>query len=148
MPKLHYSRATTGEKVAECLLDPADAGLIGGLVSAATQQGAGLLWVHSRADLSGAGFTARPGFHEFRADPCPPGGEELPVLPDEVVLGLLPRTFTGRQEKATVVAFHLGRCHGTLMYKAVVWFFPQHGQAFNPHSYENVCTGTFHGTAH
>jgi len=29
MPKLHYSRATTGEKVAECLLDPADAGLIG-----------------------------------------------------------------------------------------------------------------------
>jgi hypothetical protein len=94
MPKLHYSRATTGEKVAECLLDPADAGLIGDLVYAATQNGAGLLWVHSRADLSGAGFTARPGFHEFRADPCPPGGEELPVLPDEVVLGLLPRTFT------------------------------------------------------
>ena len=94
MPKLHYSRATTGEKVAECLLDPADAGLIGDLVSAATQNGAGLLWVHSRADLSGAGFTARPGFHEFRADPCPSGGEELPVLPDEVVLGLLPRTFT------------------------------------------------------
>jgi hypothetical protein len=96
MPKLHYSRATTGEKVAECLLDPADAGLIGDLVSAATHNGAGLLWVHSRADLSGAGFTARPGFHEFRADPCPPGGEELPVLPDEVVLGLLPRTFTGQ----------------------------------------------------
>jgi hypothetical protein len=96
MPKLHYSRATTGEKVAECLLDPADAGLIGDLVSAATQQGAGLLWVHSRASRSGAGFTARPGFHEFRADPCPSGGEELPVLPDEVVLGLLPRTFIGQ----------------------------------------------------
>jgi len=96
MPKLHYSRATTGEKVAECLLDPADAGLIGDLVSEATQNGAGLLWVHSRADLSGAGFTARPGYHEFRADPCPSGGEELPVLPDEVVLGLLPRTFTGQ----------------------------------------------------
>ena len=30
--------------------------------------------MHSRADLSGAGFTARPGFHEFRADPCPSGG--------------------------------------------------------------------------
>jgi hypothetical protein len=96
MPKLHYSRATTGEKVAECLLDPADAGLIGDLVSEATQQGASLLWVHSRADLSGAGFTARPGFHEFRADPCPSGGEELPVLPGEVVLDLLPRTFTGQ----------------------------------------------------
>jgi hypothetical protein len=96
MPKLHYARATTGEKVAECLLDPADAGLAGDLVSAATQQGANLLWVHSRADLSGAGFTARPGFHEFRADPCPAGGEELPVLPGEVVLDLLPRTFTGQ----------------------------------------------------
>jgi hypothetical protein len=34
------------------------------------------------------------------------------------------------------------------MYQAVVWYFPQHGQAFNPHSYENVCAGTFHGTAH
>lgn len=54
---------------------------------------------------------------------------------------------TGRQAKATVVAFHLGRCHGTLMYQAIEWFFPQHGQSFNPASYENVCTGTFHGTA-
>lgn len=67
MPKLHYSRATTGEKVAECLLDPADAGLIGDLVSAATQQGAGLLWVHSRASRSGAGFelTERNGGWEL-----------------------------------------------------------------------------------
>jgi len=52
---------------------------------------------------------------------------------------------TGRQARATVVAFHLGRCHGTLMYKAVEWFFPQHGQSFSPVNYENVCAGTFHG---
>lgn len=53
---------------------------------------------------------------------------------------------TGRQARATVVAFHLGRCHGTLMYKAVEWYFPQHGQSFSPVNYENVCAGTFHGT--
>jgi hypothetical protein len=96
MPKLHYSRATTGEKVAECLLDPADAGLIGDLISEATRDGATLLWVHSRADLSGAGFTEKTGFREYRADPCPAGGEDLPVLTDEVVLDLLPRAFTGQ----------------------------------------------------
>jgi hypothetical protein len=53
---------------------------------------------------------------------------------------------TGHQIRATVVAFHLGRCHGTLMYQAVEWFFPQHGQSFSPVNYENVCAGTFHGT--
>jgi hypothetical protein len=53
---------------------------------------------------------------------------------------------TGREIRATVVAFHLGRCHGTLMYKAVEWFFPQHGQAFSPVNYEDVCAGSFHGT--
>ena len=53
---------------------------------------------------------------------------------------------TGRQARATVVAFHLGRCHGRLMYKAVEWYFPQHGQSFSPVNYENVCAGTFHGT--
>ncbi len=95
MPKLYYSRATTGEKVAECVLAAGDAGQIGELITEASAQGAALLWVHSDADLSGAGFTARPGFYEFRADPCPAGGEDLPVLSNEVVLGLLPRAFTG-----------------------------------------------------
>jgi hypothetical protein len=55
---------------------------------------------------------------------------------------------TGHQSQATVIAFHLGRCHGTLMYQAVEWYFPGHGQHFSPSNYENVCTGTFHGTAH
>jgi hypothetical protein len=50
---------------------------------------------------------------------------------------------TGTQETATVVAFNLGHCHGTLMYKAVEWYFPQQGQAFDPTHYENVCTGSY-----
>lgn len=52
------------------------------------------------------------------------------------------RVSTGTEEPATVVAFNLGTCGGTLMYQAVEWYFPQHGQVFNPHRYENICTGT------
>lgn len=50
---------------------------------------------------------------------------------------------TGTQEPVTVVAFHLGTCDGKLMYRAVEWYFSQHGQAFSPGKYENVCTGSF-----
>ena len=49
----------------------------------------------------------------------------------------------GTQERATVRAFRLGSCHGTLMYRAVEWYFPQHGQAFSSSHYENICTGTY-----
>jgi hypothetical protein len=51
----------------------------------------------------------------------------------------------GTEESATVVAFDLGNCDGKLMYQAVEWYFPQHGQAFNPNQYENICTGTYVG---
>jgi hypothetical protein len=51
----------------------------------------------------------------------------------------------GTEESATVVAFNLGTCDGRLMYHAVEWYFPQHGQAFNPNQYENICTGTYVG---
>ncbi len=51
----------------------------------------------------------------------------------------------GRPETATVVAFDLGSCHGTFMYQAVEWYFPQHGQSFNAGQYENVCTGSYVG---
>jgi hypothetical protein len=37
----------------------------------------------------------------------------------------------GRPQPATIVAFDLGTCHGKLMYQAVEWYFPQHGQAFS-----------------
>jgi hypothetical protein len=51
----------------------------------------------------------------------------------------------GTEETATVVAFNLGTCDGKLMYQAVEWYFPQHGQAFNANQYENICTGTYVG---
>jgi hypothetical protein len=51
----------------------------------------------------------------------------------------------GTEESATVVAFNLGTCDGKVMYQAVEWYFPQHGQAFNPNQYENICTGTYVG---
>jgi len=42
-----------------------------------------------------------------------------------------------------VVAFDLGSCDGKLMYQAVEWYFPQHGQAFDAGQYENICTGSY-----
>jgi hypothetical protein len=52
----------------------------------------------------------------------------------------------GTEEPATVMAFDLGTCDGKLMYQAIEWYFPQHGQAFNPNMYENICTGSYVGT--
>ena len=57
-----------------------------------------------------------------------------------------PRSHRGlAAQSVTIVAFDLGTCGGTLMYQAVEWFFPQHGQAFQANHYENVCTGTYVG---
>jgi len=50
---------------------------------------------------------------------------------------------TGTEETATVVAFDLGTCDGKLMYQAVEWYFPQHGQAFDAGRYQNICTGSY-----
>jgi hypothetical protein len=52
---------------------------------------------------------------------------------------------SGREEPATIVAFDLGRCGGTLMYRAVEWYFPQHGQAFSASQYEDICSGSYVG---
>ncbi len=49
----------------------------------------------------------------------------------------------GRDELATVVAFDLAKCEGKLMYRAIEWYFPQHGQSFNSKQYENICTGSY-----
>jgi hypothetical protein len=43
------------------------------------------------------------------------------------------------------VAFDLGNCDGKLMYRAVEWYFPQHGEHFNPRQYEDICTGSYVG---
>jgi hypothetical protein len=53
----------------------------------------------------------------------------------------------GRIEAATIVAFDLGDCDGVRMYRAVEWYFPQHGGAFNPARYEDICKGTYRGEA-
>jgi hypothetical protein len=49
----------------------------------------------------------------------------------------------GTEETVTVVAFHLDTCDGKLMYQAVEWYFPQHGQTFHAGQYENICTGGY-----
>ena len=48
----------------------------------------------------------------------------------------------GTQEVATVVAFDLGDCQGTLAYRAIEWYYPQHGDSFNPNQDQNICTGS------
>jgi hypothetical protein len=30
------------------------------------------------------------------------------------------------------------------MYEAVEWYFPQHGQSFNPNQFENIWVGAYH----
>lgn len=52
---------------------------------------------------------------------------------------------TGTQETVTIVAFDLGTCGGKLMYQAVEWYFPQHGETFDPNQYEDICTGSYVG---
>lgn len=52
---------------------------------------------------------------------------------------------TGTQETVTIVAFNLGTCGGKLMYRAVEWYFPQHGQKFDPSQYEDICHGSYVG---
>jgi hypothetical protein len=49
----------------------------------------------------------------------------------------------GTQQPVTIVAFDPGDCGGRLMYRAVEWYFPQHGQSFDAHQYEDVCTGSY-----
>lgn len=51
----------------------------------------------------------------------------------------------GTQETVTIVAFDLGTCDGKLMYRAVEWYFPQHGDNFDPNQYEDICTGSYVG---
>ncbi len=48
-------------------------------------------------------------------------------------------------EQATVVAFDLGSCNGVRSYNAVTWYFPQHGEKFDPRVYRNTCTGVYVG---
>ena len=51
----------------------------------------------------------------------------------------------GTPAPATVVAFDLSKCHGRLEYRAIEWYFPEHGETFNSRQYINTCTGTYVG---
>jgi hypothetical protein len=105
LPELLFVSSPDGELVAECELDlpAADHGppdlagrdLIAGLVAAATNGGAGLLWVHSDADLTAAGFVCRQGYRRLHADTIPVG-TPLPLLDPTTVLSLWPRAFCGQ----------------------------------------------------
>jgi hypothetical protein len=61
-------------------------------------------------------------------------GISLYVSPNEI-------TAAGTEQKATVVAFNPGTCHGAYAYQAVEWYFPQHGGFFDPGYYLNDCAG-------
>ncbi len=51
-------------------------------------------------------------------------------------------TSQGSYEQATVVAYGLGNCGTTYAYQKVVWYFPQHGDTFDPNGgHYNTCTG-------
>src|ERR1700730_16925749 len=52
----------------------------------------------------------------------------------------------GAQQTATIVAFHLARCDGRRAYTAIEWYFPQHGQHFNPANYVDACTNIYSGS--
>ena len=52
----------------------------------------------------------------------------------------------GAQQPARIVLFQLGSCRGRRAYDAIEWYFPQHGQHFDPHQYINACTGTYYPT--
>ena len=71
------------------------------------------------------------------------GGAQATATGSSEYVGPNQSVAQGTQETATVVAFNLGTCDGKLMYQAVEWYFPQHGQSFNPHHYENICTGSY-----
>jgi hypothetical protein len=46
----------------------------------------------------------------------------------------------GHDEPATVVAYDLGNCNGHPGYRGVDWYFPQHGETFEPRHYYDICT--------
>ena len=65
-------------------------------------------------------------------------GESVYVAPGQF-------TYQGTVQRVTIVAFDLGTCGGHPAYRAVEWYFPQHGMKFMPHNYINDCTGQYVG---
>ncbi len=53
-------------------------------------------------------------------------------------------TAEGTLQAAVIVLFKLGTCHERRAYNAIEWYFPEHGERFNPHQYINACTGQYY----
>jgi hypothetical protein len=64
-------------------------------------------------------------------------GRGFYVAPNQIVAA-------GKLEPVRIVAFDLGTCNGRYMYAAVEWYFPQHGQKFDPAQFEDVCIGAYY----
>jgi hypothetical protein len=64
-------------------------------------------------------------------------GRSIYVAPNKPVAA-------GTLEPVRIVAFDLGTCNGRYMYAAVEWYFPQHGQKFDPSQFEDVCIGAYY----
>jgi hypothetical protein len=84
------------------------------------------------------GLVTRIVWHSWGGPESVGAGISTYVGPNQIVA-------QGTQQSATIVAFDLGTCDGKLMYRAVEWYFPQHGQIFDPNAYENICTGSYVG---
>ncbi len=65
-------------------------------------------------------------------------GTSTYVAPDQT-------TVQGSEQSARIVAFNLGECRGPLAYRAVTWYFPQHGETFDPARYIDICAGRYVG---
>ncbi len=87
--------AADGSPVAECELATGDVAALPALIGEARRSGARLLWVHSSADLTGAGFTRAEGHGWFSAG-AGPAGDPLPALDADTVADLWPRAFAGQ----------------------------------------------------
>jgi hypothetical protein len=49
----------------------------------------------------------------------------------------------GTEEPVTIVAFDRETCADKPMYGAVEWYYPEHGERFDPKHYEDICTGQY-----
>jgi hypothetical protein len=104
-------------------------------------------------NLQGLG-EVRPDFIDFGGDPTSVaqnvrwrtwGGSHARALGEAEWVGSNQDVAEGSYVPATIVAFNLGTCGGRLAYTALEWYFPQHGEHFDPNNYRNICTGGYVG---
>lgn len=136
---------------------------IGVVVLAATVLATGLLPSYaspSEPILGGPSGRNEEGFGRARPSTVFYGGDPTGLIkhiewltwggPRAVGVGVStyvgPHQFTaqGTPQSAVIVLSHLGSCHGQRAYDATAWYFPEHGQRFQPQHYRNACTGRYH----